>query len=476
MKSNAGRTHGGSPHVHRIETPLMASRSRRLFYSALSVALSLTAVAALAFAGAAVADAQSHVTPPQRGQQGFPANRPSSSGEIVVAVVLGSSGTVGSDVLAPYEVFASSPEFSVYTIAAQADPAPVDGGPAIVPTYTFEDVRSGRARKPDVVVVPAVGAPEGPEETAMREWIVEQSGSGARILGVCNGSNVLAGTGILDGHKATGHWSRLGYLKKSHPQVHWSEGLRYVQDGMITTTAGVTSGIPGALKVMEDLAGADEAERVGRLMNYPGWSLTASESIPVQSFALSDIPVGLNALVPWFRPTIAVGLFNGVGEADVASAFEVYNMSFAARAVPIAATETVTTKHGMVLLTIPETRAPQVDRVIAPGAARGEDINRQLRDWAASRNVPADAFAGADGVLGFDGALEYLAQHTDRATALSAAKMIDYPTTHLNLPAGGTSVRVPVLIVLGLLLAILIGALPAVARSAVRRRAEGQMK
>ncbi|MCB5275867.1 Isonitrile hydratase [Arthrobacter sp. SO5] len=454
----------------------MASRSRLFFYTALSVALSLAAVSALAFAGVAVADAQSHVAPPQQSLQGFPVNRPSSSGAIVVAVVLGSSGTVGSDVLAPYEVFASSPEFSVYTIAAQSAPAAIDGGPAIVPTYTFEDVRSGKARKPDVVVVPAVGAPEGPEETAMREWIVEQSGRGARILGVCNGSNVLAGSGVLDGHRATGHWSRLGSLKKSHPQVHWSEGLRYVQDGMITTTAGVTSGIPGALKVMEDLAGPDEAERVGRLMNYPGWSLMASASIPVQSFTTADLPVGLNALVPWFRPTIAVGLFNGVGEADVASAFEVYNMSFAARAVPVAATEAVTTRHGMVLLTVPETQAPQVDRVIAPGAARDQDIDPQLRDWAASRNVPADAFAGADGALGFDGALEYLAQHTDRATAVSAAKMIDYPTAHLNLPAGETYVRVPVLIVLGLLLATLIGALPVVTRSAISRRAEGQMK
>lgn len=454
----------------------MASRSRRLFHAALPAGLSLLVVAALAFAGVEVADAESHLAPPAQDLNNLPVNRPTSSGKIVVAVVLGSSGTVGSDVLAPYEVFASSPNFSVYTIAAQSSPAPVDGGPAIVPTFTFEDVRSGTARQPDVVVVPAVGAPEGPEETAMRDWIVEQSGHGARILGVCNGSNVLAGTGLLTGRTATSHWSRLSSLKKNHPEVQWTGGLRYVQDGMITTTAGVTSGIPGALKVMEDLAGAGEAERVGLLMKYPDWSVAASTSIPVQSFAASDVPVGLNALVPWLRPTIGVGLVNGVGEIDVASAFEVYNKSFAARAVAVAATETITTRHGMVLLTIPETRAPQVDKVIAPGAARGQDIDPQLKDWAASRNVSADAFAGAGGVLGFDGALEYLARHTDRATALSAAKMIDYPTAHLNLAAGGTYVRVPVLIVFGLLLAILAGALPAIVRIAVRRGAEGQMK
>jgi putative intracellular protease/amidase len=394
---------------------------------------------------------------------------------VVVAVVLGSSGTVGSDVLAPYEVFASSPNFSVYTVAAQSAPAPIDGGPAIVPTYTFEDITSGRARQPDVVVVPAVGAPEGPEETAMREWIVEQSGRGARILGVCNGSSVLAETGLLSGRTATSHWSRLGALKKSHPEVQWTGGLRYVQDGMITTTAGVTSGIPGALKVMEDLAGADEAKRVGRLVNYPAWSIGAAAEIPVQSFDAGDVPIGLNALIPWLRPTIAVGLFNGVGEIDVASAFEVYNMSFAARAVAVGATNTVTTKHGLILLTVPERQAPPVDSVIVPGAAADRDIDPQLRDWAASRNVPVDALRGTDGMLGFDGALEYLARHTDRATALSAAKMIDYPTAHLKLPSGGTPARVPVLIALGLLLAILAGSLPAIIRTLVRRRAPGQM-
>lgn len=454
----------------------MASRLKRSMHAALAVGLSLLTVVALAFAGAQLADAEAHVRPSAQALSNLPTNLPSSSGAIVVAVVLGSTGTVGSDVLAPYEVFASSPKFSVYTVAARPAPAAIHGGPAIVPTYTFEDVRSGTARQPDVVVVPAVGTPQGPDEAPMREWIVEQSDRGARILGVCNGSSVLAGTGLLNGRKATSHWSTLSVLKKSHSEVQWTGGQRFVQDGMITTTAGVTSGIPGALQVMEDLAGVEEAGRVGRLVNYPDWAVGASAQIPVQSFAASDIPVGLNALIPWLRPTIGVGLFNGVGEIDVASAFEVYFMSYAARTVAVAAMETVTTKHGLVLVTAPEHQAPPVDRVIAPGAAGEQDIDPEVRAWAASRDVPVDAIRGAGGVLGFDGAIEYLARHTDRATALSAAKMIDYPTAHLDLPAGGTSVRVPVLLAAGVLLAILVGSLPAIIRSAARRRAVGQMK
>jgi hypothetical protein len=95
--------------------------------------------------------------------------------------------------------------------------------------------------------------------------------------------------------------------------------------------------------------------------------------------------------------------------------------------VPVATRETVTTMHGMVLLTVPETRAPQVDKVIAPGAAGTRTSTRPLREWAASRNVSANALASAGGVLGFDGALESLGRHTDHATALSAARMITIP-------------------------------------------------
>lgn len=61
---------------------------------------------------------------------GAPVARPSGQGSIAVAVVLGRSGTVGSDVFAPYEVFASSSAFSVYTVAESAEPAPIAGAGA----------------------------------------------------------------------------------------------------------------------------------------------------------------------------------------------------------------------------------------------------------------------------------------------------------------------------------------------------------
>ena len=235
---------------------------------------------------------------------------------------------------------------------------------------------------------PQSAAQTGPQEAELRAWIVQQSQNGARILGVRAGSVLLASTGILDGHTATSHWSQLGPLRKKHPETNWVSGRRFVQDGNITTTAGVTWASPAPCAFMQDLAGSAEALRVGRLVNYPDWSLTQPTEIPVQSFAPGDIPIGLNAIVPWLRPTIGVGMAAGVSEIDLASVFEVYNVSYAARAIPVTATGSVTTKHGMVLLGLAETDAPPLTRLAVPGATSIAAIDQHLRAWAAQRGLP----------------------------------------------------------------------------------------
>ena len=93
----------------------------------------------------------------------------------------------------------------------------MNGGLHVVPTYTFADIACGAARQPDLVVVPAVNDPAGAQEAELRAWIVQQADAGARILSVCAGSRVLAATGLLDGRRATSHWSRIAPLRSRTP-------------------------------------------------------------------------------------------------------------------------------------------------------------------------------------------------------------------------------------------------------------------
>ena len=213
-----------------------------------------------------------------------------------------------------------------------------------------------------------------------------------------------------------------------------------MRDGDITTTAGITSGIPGALSVVRDLAGTAEARRVGREVDYPGWSPDGPTGIPVQSWSLADRPVVLDMALPWRRPTVAVELEDGVGEIEAASVFEVYAESAAARTYAVSATGVVETAHGLRLLTLTEDEAPDADTVLRPG-----DL-------------------GPGGRAGFDGALEHLAHTAGAATARSTAKMVDYPTEGLDLGAGTGPRRTQVLGAAALVLALGVGLVPWVRR------------
>ena len=435
-------------------------RARKIGVATLRAAVFAGLVAAtlggLGVAGARITASQGELgytpqdgTPPADASPLAAAQTP-RSGTFVVAVVLGSSPTVATDAMGPYEVFARSSRFSVYTVASDAGPAPVQGAPAIVPDHTFTDVDTHPALTPDVVVVPAVDDPDGTVEEATRDWVVEQHAHGSRILSVCAGALLMAETGLLDDRTATSHWSRLSSLRAAHPETRWMAGERFIRDGTITTTAGITSGIPGALSVMQDLAGPEEARTIGAQVGYPGWSPGAPTAIPVQSWAPADWPFFLNTLLPWGRPTIAVTLHEGDGEIDTASLFEVYANSAAARTIAVSTTGVVHTAHGLTLLTLTETDAPHIDIRLQPGVL------------------------GASGRAGFDGALEYLASTTGETDARSAAKMIDYPTDDLDLRSEAGPFRTPVLAVAAVLIALLVGAAPgAVRHRRITRRKYG---
>jgi hypothetical protein len=145
----------------------------------------------------------------------------------------------------------------------------------------------------------------------------------------------------------------------------------------------VTSGVFGALRLVEQLAGAGEAQRVGQELAYPGWTLHGPTEIPAQRWAPHDLAYLLAVVFPWLRPTVGVGLVDGVGELGVTAPFEVYASSFAARTVAIAAEATVTTRHGLRLVATPANAGGlRIDRLVLPGVGRTEEVDSQLLGWA----------------------------------------------------------------------------------------------
>ncbi len=429
----------------------MLPKIRFFLRIALAVVLWAALVAGVCVAGVAVSMRDSYPGPVRAVPAGgWPAGREAPAGQIKVAVVVGASGSVTTDVLGPYEVFARSSGFFVYTVSTRREPVPLSGGLRVLPDRTLDGTEGEWA--PDVVVVPAVVDPEGEREAPLRSWIARQAAAGARILGVCAGSRLVAASGLLRGRAATSHWGVIGSLQQDYPDTRWVRGRRYVEDGPVTTTAGVTSGTVGALRLVEQLAGAAQARRVGGELGYPGWSLDASTAIPAREPAVEDLPYALNAAFPWFEPVVGIGLNPGVSEIDVAAAFEIYaGGSFAARAVALAGTPTVTTRHGMILVAEPADGSVQrVGRLVVPGVGDAGEVDPALTRWARERDLAVELPHAGRGAAeaGFDPVLRDLAAHTDLATAYAAAKYNEYPVEHLRLTGPSWSWRPTLLFLL----------------------------
>ncbi len=176
------------------------------------------------------------------------------------------------DFAGPGEVFvaagrhSSAIGFNVYTVAASTDEITSQTFLKVIPNYSIDD-----CPPPDVLVLPggATGIPL--RNPKVIEWI-QQAHEGTDItLSVCTGAFLLGKAGLLEGLKATTHWSSIDGLRSQYPNTEVLEETKFVDNGRIVTSGGVSSGTEGALHVVRRLAGNETAQQVARYMEYNGW-------------------------------------------------------------------------------------------------------------------------------------------------------------------------------------------------------------
>lgn len=100
------------------------------------------------------------------------------------------------------------------------------------------------------------------------DWVRDQRASVPLMTSVCTGALVYAAAGLLEGRPATTHWAALEELRELDPSVEVREHDRWVDDGDVITSAGVSAGIDMALRLVVRLAGSDRAREVRRGLQY----------------------------------------------------------------------------------------------------------------------------------------------------------------------------------------------------------------
>lgn len=121
----------------------------------------------------------------------------------------------------------------------------------------------------DVLLYPG-GAGTRPQlhDDVQLDWVRRQRAEVPLMTSVCTGSLVYAAAGLLSNRPATTHWASLDALKDLDPSIDVRGHERFVDDGDIITSAGISAGIDMALHLVSRLAGSDRAREVRRGIQY----------------------------------------------------------------------------------------------------------------------------------------------------------------------------------------------------------------
>lgn len=174
------------------------------------------------------------------------------------------------DYTGPYEVFGQAwdsqthtPLFNIYTVAEKADPITTNMGMTVVPKYTFDN-----APKPDIILLPGGGVNRHLDNPKIIKWVQERAVEAEYVMSVCNGAFYLGKAGLLDGKTATTFYGLIDELRKLAPNAKVVTDQRFTDNGKIITTAGLSSGIDGALHLVERIAGRGKAQEIALGMEY----------------------------------------------------------------------------------------------------------------------------------------------------------------------------------------------------------------
>ena len=173
------------------------------------------------------------------------------------------------DYTGPYETFGHTysadqeEAFNIYTVSEKTDAITTWMGMSVNPKYSFDN-----APKPDVIVVPGGSIRAALDSPKVIEWLQKSAKDAEIVMSVCNGAFILAKAGLLDGLEATTTAMLIERLKTAAPKTKVVADKRYVDNGKIITTAGLSSGIDGSLHVIERLYGRGTAEMAALGMEY----------------------------------------------------------------------------------------------------------------------------------------------------------------------------------------------------------------
>lgn len=175
-------------------------------------------------------------------------------------------GVQALDVAGPVEVFSIATrlgvgDYEIELAAADRSPIKTSSGLELVPKRSLTPTRAAV----DTMIIPGgEGTRQALEHGQLIRFISRTARGARRVASVCTGAFLLAEAGLLDGRRATTHWTACAALRRRYPAVTVEEDPIFIRQDNVWTSAGVTAGMDLALALLEDDAGNDAALAVAR--------------------------------------------------------------------------------------------------------------------------------------------------------------------------------------------------------------------
>lgn len=200
--------------------------------------------------------------------------------------------TVGIFIFDDVEVLDFAGPFEIFSVTGLRDEGPAPFKVSTVAEKTLITARNGLQIVPtilladspqfDIILIPggggirADGIPFGSrkemDNPSVLDWIKHQNLTAEYVLSVCTGSMILGKTGLLDGLKATTHWKAEAGMRAAAPNTELLMAERWVDNGRIILSAGVSAGIDMSLYMVSKLLGKTSADEVAQYIQYDYWS------------------------------------------------------------------------------------------------------------------------------------------------------------------------------------------------------------
>lgn len=325
----------------------------------------------------------------------------------VIAIVGDNAGTELTDLFIPYGVLTRSGAAQVLTVATQSGPLKMLPALTTQPDATLAEFDQRFPDGADYVIVPAV---RDSTNAALVAWVAAQGARGATIVSICDGALVVANAGLMKGRHATAHWASQGFRRKTHPEVMWVKNVRYVVDGKVISSAGISASMPTALALVEAIAGHDAAQAEAHDLGVADWSDTHNTEPFEPRLGRNLLPlIAVNFTNGWFHTpdTIGIPVSDGFDEIALGFTADAWSRTGLSHAYSVAATVRPLRSIGGLTL-LPD----QVD-------GRGDAPDTTLPALSSEPSMQA-----------LDQALETIALRYGRGNAYGVALDLEYPGFH----------------------------------------------